>query len=398
MLEKLEAPIELVKHCEIEPPDWSSVHPNYPPDNSTPHEVHEGENWISIANEPKHAAVLLKYREQMPPHLIEDLSEEMANARALIYFNYGTTIPEYVNWYLLNVNCCYHATTERTNRRFSNYDKDVKSPRYGKVKRAGKVYIPTEKVKPKPKTLPDVRKIHMWARLAYQDGMLQWLSDMAGVAKGAGTAGTLLDTLEEVLKRSGVEWSPDELRKIAKLRKFARPLRRVLKFLKYAGWASIAADVLIGRVVTGYLVMTYEEPFDTHIAWEVDMALKGTGVLSSDGGAFTTDKDSYSIRTSVFDPEHQWREKQLSATMTGGSFGLSVLNAFRKIPYAKEVSQRAFAGSRFVMGRPGPLDWTLSLRSMHSLGGGLAFYKTIPGFESRISDGRQRSFTKIMDV
>ncbi len=398
MLEKLEAPIELVKNCQVEPPDWSSVHPNYPPDNSTPHEVREGQNWITIANDSKYASQLLKYREHVPQHLIDGLSEEMANARALIYFNYGTTVPEYVNWYLLNVNCCYHATTERTNRRFSNYDKEVKSPKYGKVKRAGKVYIPTEKVKPQPKKLPDVRKVHMWARLHFQDGLFKWLDDFAGGAKGAGMAGTLLDTLEDVLKRRGIDWSPEELRKIAKLRKFARPLRRALKGLKYAGWAATAADILIGRIVTGYLVMTYEEPFNTHFAWEVDIVLKGTGLLNSDGGSFTTHKDSYSIRTSVFDPEHQWDEKKVSATMTGGSFAMSVLEAFKSLPYAKDPAKRAFGGTRFVIGRPGPRDWPLSMRSMHSLGGGAAFFHTVNGWWSRISNGRQRTFTTIMDA
>ncbi|MEX2026395.1 MAG: hypothetical protein WEH44_03825 [Pirellulaceae bacterium] len=399
MLEKLEAPIDLVKNCEIEPPDWSSVHPNYPPDNSTPHEVHEGENWISIANVPKHSAALLKYREHVPPHLIDGLSEEMANARSLIYFNYGTTVPEYVNWYLLNVNCCYHATTERTNRRFSNYDKDVKSPRYGKVKRAGKVYIPTEKVKPPPKTLPDVRKVHFWARMAFQDNIIKYLKELAGIGSGASTAEKLLEGLEEVLKRRGIDWDPQQLRKLAKLRKFARPLRHALKALKIAGWAATAVELILGgRVVTGYLVMTYEDPFDTHVAWEVDMILKGKGFFTDDSGAFTTHKDTYDIRTSVFDPEHQWKEKKLSATMTGGSLGLSVLEAFRSVPYAKDPSKRAFGGHRFVIGRPGARDWTLSLKSMHSLGGGVAFFHTVPGLAAHIRNGRQRTFTKIMDV
>lgn len=143
--------------------------------------------------------------------------------------------------------------------------------------------------------------------------------------------------------------------------------------------------------------MTYEEPFDTHYSWEVDMVLKGTGLFSSDEGSFTTHKDTYSIRTSVFDPARQWQEKSLSATMTAGSFSMSVLDAFKTVPYAKDPSKRAFAGSRFVMGRPGPLDWPLSMRSMHSLGGGLAFFHTVAGLWRQISNGRQRSFTTIMD-
>lgn len=397
MLPKLEDPIKLARNCELEPPGWSSIHPNKPPDNSIVHEVHEGESLYSIANESRYEEGIAKFRDKMPQHLLEGLSEEMALARALIYFNYGTTTPEYVNWYLLNINCCYHATEDRCNRRFSNHDKEVKSPKYGKVVRAGKVYIP--KAGAKPKALPDVRKVHFWARMAFQDNIIKYLKELAGIGSGASTAEKLLEGLEEVLKRRGIDWDPKQLRKLAKLRKFARPLRHALKALKIAGWAATAAEIILGgRVVTGYLVMTYEEPFDTHVAWEVDMILKGKGFFTDDSGAFTTHKDTYDIRTSVFDPEHQWKEKKLSATMTGGSLGLSVLEAFRSVPYAKDPSKRAFGGHRFVIGRPGARDWTLSLKSMHSLGGGVAFFHTVPGLAAHIRNGRQRSFSTIMDV
>lgn len=71
MLEKLEHHIELANHCELEPPDWSSVDPNRPPDNSIPHEVREGQNWVSIANDTRYEAAILKYRAQMPRHRLD---------------------------------------------------------------------------------------------------------------------------------------------------------------------------------------------------------------------------------------------------------------------------------------------------------------------------------------
>src|SRR5262245_28147081 len=238
MLSKLASPIPLEKNCEVPPPNMYDVHPNYPPDGGEAHSVKEGENFITIANQPKYKSRLADYRSKIgQPELFEDLGEEFANARALIYFNFGTTVPEYVNWYLLNVTCCYHTTEDKCNRRFSNYDATSKSPKYGTIKRAGLIYVPKDSIKPKPKKKPDLRPIKMWAHLEYQDGLFAWLSAIAK-ARGAGTVEQMLDILDDAVATRGKDYTPDELRKLAKLRRFAKPLRWGLKAAKKLGWAA----------------------------------------------------------------------------------------------------------------------------------------------------------------
>jgi hypothetical protein len=398
VLEKLTSPIALVKNCELSPPNQLSISPNSPPSNSIAHPVKEGENLISIANRSEYQKGVAIYRAALSgTGLLDDLSDEMANARAVIHFNFGTTVSEYVNWYLLNITCCYHATEDRTNRRFSNHDATSRSPVYGVVGRAGKIYLPTDTTPPPPKTPADVRPVKMWARLAFQDGMFSWLNDMAKV-RGAGSVDDTMAFIENVLAGHGYDWDSDELAKIAKIRKFAKPLRRALPYLKKAGWALTAADIVLGgRVVQGYLVMSYQDEFDTHYSWEVNMTLKGSSMFSDAEGAFTTNDDKYTIRTSVFNPA-KWGDKDLSCTMTGGGMGFTIENAFRRAPHAGSPSERAFTYPSLVLPNPGALDWTLKLTPKQAPGGGLAFYHTVPGCEARLSNGRLRSFITIMSV
>lgn len=391
----LSEPIKLTPNCELEPTNWMSVHPNSPPSNSTAHPVVDGENWQKIANSPQYRARIASYRDSVPPDLLVGLSEEMANARALIYFNFGTVIPEYVNWFLTNITCCYDATEDRHNRRFRTFDRDQRSPKYGKIARAGKVYIPTGPA-PGPKPPPIAREVKMWAHVAYQDGLFDILLDVAKVAGAASKVDLLANTLEGIIQGQFRDWTPEQLRKIAKIRKFARPLRKAMKYLKYTGWAGKALDILVGcRAVSGYLVMSFAEPFDTHFAWEVDMVLGGTGVFGDEGGEFTTAGDPYTIRTSVFDPSRQWVHKDATAMMALDSFSLTVHQAFRKFPNAPAFEDRAFGGDRYVMPRPGPLDWTLNLRPLRGISG-YGVYRTSPWFRSKLENGRFRGFAEIM--
>jgi len=398
MLPKLTSPIPLAKNCEVPPPNMYDVHPNYPPDGGEAHPVKEGENFITIANKPEYKSRLENYRAKVAePELFDNLSDELANARALIYFNYGTTVPEYVNWFLLNVTCCYHATDDKHNRRFSNYDAESKSPKYGNIKRAGQIYVPKDSVKPKPKSKPDLRPIRMWAHLEFHDGLFSWLNDIAN-ARGAGTAEKLLEILEDAEAKRGKDYTPDELRKLAKLRKFAKPLRWGLKWAKRIGWAATVVDLIAGgRVVHGYLIMSYDDEPDSHYSWQINMVLKGAGVFTDSSGSFTTKDDKYTIRTSVFNPE-KWDDNDLICTMTGNSIALSIKQAFRTLPHAGKPEERAFTKPSIVLGRPGGLDWTLSLRPNQSLGGGLAFFKTIPGLDARLTNGKRRNFVTVMTL
>jgi|GEM_PF-2930811 len=397
----LTEPTPLSSNCELEPPNWMSIHPNSPPTNSTPHLVVDGENWQKIANAPQHRAKIAEYRKNVPPELLQDLSEEMANARALIYFNFDTVVPEYVNWFLLNITCCYDATEDRFNRRFRTFDRDQRSPRYGKIERAGKIYIPNGAA-PGPKPLPVAREVKMWAHLAYQDGLFDILLDLASADTGLGhgtklgTVGSAIDAFEGIVKGQFRDWTPEQLRKIAKIRKYARPLRKVMKYLKYAGWASKGADILIGsRAVTGYLVMSFSEPFDTHYAWELDIILGGLSVFSDDAGEFSTAGDPYTIRTSVFDPTRQWHNNEVTMMMAFNSLALSVHRAFKRSPNASDYAARAFAGDRYVQPTPGPLDWTLNLRPLTSISG-YGIYRNSPCFTARLENGRYRNFSEIM--
>jgi hypothetical protein len=245
--------------------------------------------------------------------------------------------------------------------------------------------------------------VKMWARLTYQDGLFKMLGDLADVTGAGATVAKLLALAEDIAAGRGT-WTIEQLRKVAKIRRFIKPLRHVLKLLNKVAPYVTAADLAFGgRFVSGYLVMTYEDPFDTHYAWEVDMVLKGPSLFTEGSGSFTTSSDSYSLRTSVFNPE-LWREKELTCAMTGSSFSMSIQNAFKKAPHAGKAEERPFAGPA-VFGSPGVLDWQLKLKPLHSLGGGLAFFHTldikwfgIDWFDAKISNGAKRSFGKIMSV
>ncbi|BDC51542.1 hypothetical protein F183_A38580 [Bryobacterales bacterium F-183] len=403
MLEKLETPVALVKNCEIESPEAFAVNPNHPPEPSIVHSVKEGENLISIANRPDYAAALKKFIPSVPPELLDGFDEPLVNARALIYFNFGTVTPEYVNWYLLNITGCYHATENRQNRRFSNHDATSRSPKYGLVpKRAGKIYIPTEAPKPKPKPTPTstVKGVKMWARLNYEDGLFSALDDIAKSVGGGSKAGELLDIIDEEIGKSGREWTTDQLRKVARLRRFAKPLRSILRaFGKASPWLDAAEFLLNCRLITGYLAMSYDEPADTHYAWEVDLVLKGGGFLNDDSGSFTTSSDYYRFRSDLFNPE-DWGEKHVQCTMTGGSFSFAIKNAFKRPPHSGTLGNRIFTEPSLVYGRPGALDWQLSLRPLHPIGGGVALYQTpdLSICPSVIRNGKRRSFTTIISV
>jgi len=397
MLPRLSAPIPLVKNCELPPPDRHHVSPYGAPGDSVPHPVCEGENLVTIANRPDYVEGVTHYRSKVEPAMFEGLSEEIANARALIHFNFGTTVPEYVNWYLLNLTCCYHATEDKCNRRFSNYDASSKSPAYGTSVRAGKIYVPTVAVKPKPKVVPDVRPVRMWASMAFQDGLFSWLNDLAK-ARGAGTIEMMLEVLEDAQAGRGTSYTTAELRKLAKLRRFAKPLRWGLKAAKRLGWAATIAELILGgRVVHGFLAMSYEDEHDTHYGWEVDMVLKGPHVFTDRSGSFTTKDDKYSIRTSVFNPE-KWGDKDLKCMMTGSKMALAIERAFRHPPHAGKPHERPFTIPGLVMPQPGPLDWTVNMVPNHSLGGGLAVFSTIPGLEARLSNGKRRSLISMLSV
>lgn len=402
MLEKLEQPVKLIGNCELTPPDPATVNPHQPPPNSLAHPVKEGENLISIANRPDYAAALGKYRDHVPPELLNGFSAELVNARTLIYFNFGTLTPEFVNWYLLNVTGCYHATEDRKNRRFSNHDGQSKSPVYNSVVgRAGKIYIPTAAPKPTPAPVPNgpkVAGIQMWARLHYEDGLFKILGDIADVVGGGKKAVEWLEVLEDAVGKTGQAWTPDQLRKIARLRRFVKPLRRCLSLLGKADPILNAADMLLGcRVVSGYLVMSYDEPKNEHYAWEVDLMMKGKGFLNEDSGSFTTTSDLYRIRTDLFNPE-DWGEKKILCTMTGGSISIAIRDAFKRPPHSLTLGNRYFTSPDMVYGRPAPRDWQLTVRPLQSAGGGVALYQTLEfgPLTSRIHSGARRNFSTIM--
>lgn len=394
MLPKLTAPEILTPNCEMRPPNWSSIHPNSPPSQAMPHTVAEGQSFITLGRTYK--SKLEKYRSKFPePSLLDGLGDDMANARALIYFNYGTTVPEYVNWHLLNTTCCYHATEDKNNRRFSNHDTTYRSPAFGSIKRAGQIYIPEGVVKPPPKVVPDVRPVSMWLHLQYHDGLFSWLNDIAK-ARGAGSVEMMLEILEDAKRKSGVGYSTEQLRKMAKMRKFIKPLRWGLKAAKRLGWvASIAELILGGRVVKGHLVMSYDDNVGEHFSWEVNMVMKGPHVFTDESGWVTTTEDKFKIRKSVFDPE-KWGKKNVLATMTGGSMAMSVLGAFRRPPHKGDASERGIV-SPLVLPRPGAFDWPLAMKPHGgTLGGGFALFKTLPWLDATISNGRRRSFAEIM--
>lgn len=396
MLPKLTTPETLASNCEMRPPNWSTIHPNSPPTHATPHTVKEGQSFISLGKSYK--AKLEEYRTKFPePSLLEGLNDDLANARALIYFNYGTTVPEFVNWHLLNTTCCYHATEDKLNRRFSNHDTTYRSPAYGLIKRAGQIYIPTAAVKPPPKVVPDVRPVSMWLHLTYQDGLFGWLNDIA-MARGAGTVDDMLQILEDAQKRKGVGYSMEQLRKMAKMRKFIKPMKWALKAAKRLGWAATIAELILGgRIVKGYLVMSYDDNIGEHFSWEVDMVMKGPHYFTDESGWVTTTKDEFKIRTSKFNPE-KWGRKNLLATMTGGSMAMSILGAFRTPPHKGDASERAIV-SPLVLPRPGAFDWPLAMKPHGgTLGGGFALFKTIPWLQATISNGRRRSFATIMSL
>ena len=78
----------LPAHCEIKPP--VPVPPNYQPVNSIPYQVKDGDDWGSVA------------------HNIMDV-------KVLIAFNFKTTIPAEVNWYLHNYVGCTRVSTDKCN-------------------------------------------------------------------------------------------------------------------------------------------------------------------------------------------------------------------------------------------------------------------------------------------
>ena len=241
------------------------------------------------------------------------------------------------------------------NRRFSSTDKDRRSPKFGKIARAGKVYIPPD-APPKPVPPPDIRKVSFWCHVAYQDGLIKQIASVIGAT---GTAANLIDGIDDFLNSKGVGLGPSERRLLTRARRFAKP---ILKVLKYAGWAGKAVDwILRRRVVTGYLVMTYDKPFDTHYSWKVNLALHGDEPFGGSEGEFSTRKDAYTIRTSVFDPTKEWDAKDLSCTFAFNSFALTVKKAFKKRPNDK--TYRAVT-DRVVMTGSGPLDLTLNLQPL----------------------------------
>lgn len=395
---KLEKPKVLSKKCEVQPPFWHAVQPETGPASSLPHDVSDGENWVKIANYSKYKENIASYRAKMPQELLYDLPEDIANARALIHFNYSTTVPEYVNWFLLNVNCCWDATPDLHNRRFSVHDKTYQSPIYGKVtKRAGKVYIPRLNSVPSAPPEPVTRSIKMWAHLAYEDNLFKWLENVVGGVKTVDAVNKAMDIVTGEVAKSGINIKPQDLRKLARVKRFAKPLLRGLKYIKYAGWAAKGVELILGgRLITGYLVMSDAKDPGWHYAWDVDMILKGMDVFSDSSGEFTTQNDNYTIRLPVFDPSRQWKQKYLSATMTGGSFSMSVLKAFRRNPNSSNIEDQAFAQDAYVQPLPGLLDWTLKMKPNHSLGGGIGFYKSLPFLEAQITNGRKVHFAEVI--
>ncbi|MBL8175221.1 MAG: hypothetical protein JNK48_11155 [Bryobacterales bacterium] len=96
---------------EVPPPEGIRVAAEYRPDGSAEHLVADGENWVSLGK---------RYR-RTPEYLV--------------YSNFKTNDPEYVNWYLHHYVKCDLPTADRYNWRFST------SSRQGGGTRAGTIYI-----------------------------------------------------------------------------------------------------------------------------------------------------------------------------------------------------------------------------------------------------------------
>jgi hypothetical protein len=130
---------------------------DYRPPDSVVHYVSDGENWQSVAD---------KYG---------------VDVKALIKANFGTLVPEEVNWYLNHYVCCDTPTPDGYNWRFSSTARKHTS----KSPRAGIVYVPPRDVSFEE---GDTIVVEI-ERLAFDGQRLSWLRGGRVVASWPAVSG-----------------------------------------------------------------------------------------------------------------------------------------------------------------------------------------------------------------